>query len=153
MIPRVLSTSLLFTGGVLVCALGACTTTTTTTPEPAPEKQVIPTNPTSSAQDAQPAVEVLPVTTDAGKDATVTKDAGPPPTDVVGSAACDAYCARLKGACKITCMKSDCAIPRGQCAASTKAYLQCEADTGQFYCGSSGFSVVSSCEQDTSVCD
>ena len=80
-------------------------------------------------------------------------DAGPPPTDVGGSAECTAYCAKAQNDCNATCIpKSDCAIPAGQCAASTKAFLACETQTGQWYCGTDGFSIVSDCQQDTSLC-
>jgi hypothetical protein len=43
----------------------------------------------------------------------------------------------------------DCAQKTGKCANFTRQYLQCEVDTGQWYCGSSGYSIVSQCD---SVC-
>jgi hypothetical protein len=102
-------------------------TTTGTTPPPSPPK-------------------------DGGVDA--AKDSGPPPTDVVGSAECTAYCAKMKTKCNKTCdPKFDCAIEKGQCAASTQDFLDCKTKTGTWYCGADGFSIVSSCTRDTSLCN
>jgi hypothetical protein len=103
------------------------TTTGTTTPPPPPPPQ------------------------DAGADA--AKDAGPPPTDVAGSAECTAYCTKMKNQCNRTCVpKSDCAIPAGQCEASERAYLDCQTTKGTWYCGADGFSIVSSCKRDATLC-
>jgi hypothetical protein len=64
---------------------------------------------------------------------------------------CDAFCAKVASACPgETCDRAiDCAQKTGACANFTPQYLQCEVDTGQFYCGSGGYSIVSQCD---SVC-
>jgi hypothetical protein len=64
---------------------------------------------------------------------------------------CDAFCAKLQSTCHQTCTRSvDCAQKTGQCANYTRQYLQCEVDTGQWYCSSGGgYSLVSQCD---SVC-
>lgn len=89
------------------------------------------------------------------KDASIdaAKDSGPPPTDVVGSAECTAYCAMMTSKCSRTCVpESDCAIQSGQCAASTRDYLDCQTTHGSWFCGADGFSIVSSCSPNTSRC-
>ncbi|WP_146654622.1 hypothetical protein [Labilithrix luteola] len=93
----------------------------------------------------------------ASPDASTSKDAGkdaaPPPKDVAGSAACTAYCQKMKSACARDCDPAiDCAVPKGQCAASTEAYLQCQSKA-DWYCGGDGFSIVGNCKQDKSLCD
>jgi hypothetical protein len=71
--------------------------------------------------------------------------------DVASSSACAAYCAKVSQCGK--CDPSfDCAPPDGSCPRAQIAYLQCEADTGQFICGSSGWAVISNCHRDNSVC-
>lgn len=87
---------------------------------------------------------------DAGTDA--AKDAGPPPTHVTGTPECNAYCAKLKQTCNSDCHADTCKIERRQCAASTQKYLDCQTRTGQWYCGSSGHSIVHSCKYDTALC-
>jgi len=78
----------------------------------------------------------------------------PLPTDVKDSAACKSWCAALDAACgKPTCDPAmDCAIPAGQCAESTEAYLECQATTGSFSCGADGHTIIHSCQKDSSVC-
>jgi hypothetical protein len=97
---------------------------------------------------------------DGGKDdasskdaaADVVKEAEPEPKDVAGSSECDAYCAKVEE-CGSTCVPAtDCKVPTGKCAASVRDYLDCQATSGQWYCGSSGFSVVHSCKYDASLC-
>ena len=85
---------------------------------------------------------------------TAPVDSGPPATDVAGSDECNAFCDALKAACpSAKCdQKFECKIASGSCAADTKALLKCKADTGSFYCGADGFSVVSSCHHDASLC-
>jgi hypothetical protein len=133
-------------------AVLACTTETTSTGSGDPAPVVSPT--TTSSTDPAPTTTTTAPTPpkDAGVDA--AKDAAPPPTDVADSAECKAYCAKMKSQCNSTCIpKTDCAIKSGQCAASTRDYLDCETTQGQWYCGSGGFSIVSSCTRDTSLCN
>jgi hypothetical protein len=69
------------------------------------------------------------------------------PTDVAGTPGCNAYCAKMQSACSKTCVPSkDCKIESGQCASSQEKFLNCEATTGQWYCGADGFSVVHDCD-------
>jgi hypothetical protein len=74
-------------------------------------------------------------------------------TDVADSAECKQYCDRGQSECGATCSpETSCAIPAGQCSASTQAYIKCQAETGQYYCGGDGFSIVHSCKYDASLC-
>ena len=134
----------------------ACTTEVTPpigdgTPAPSPSSSSTETDPT----DPPPAPTGTSTTTPPPKDAgPPPKDAGPPPTDVIGSAECTAYCAKMKNTCNKTCdPKYDCAIAKGQCAASTRDYLDCKTTQGTWYCGGDGFSIVSSCTRDLSLCN
>ncbi len=70
------------------------------------------------------------------------------------SAACKSWCANLNTACgQPKCdPKTDCKIPAGQCAASTEAFLQCQASTGSFSCGSGGHTILHNCKKDASSC-
>ena len=132
----------------------ACTAETTSTGEgtPAPSPSPTTTDSTDPAPTTTSTSTAPPPAKDAGTDA--AKDAGPPPTDVADSAECKAYCSKMKTQCNKTCIpKSDCAIPKGQCAASTRDYLDCETTQGSWYCGADGFSIVSSCSRDTSLCN
>ena len=134
----------------------ACTADVTPTGSGTPAPTPSPTTTDSTQPDPHPTPTSTSTTPpppkDAGTDA--AKDSGPPPTDIVGSAECTAYCAKMKGQCNKTCIpKSDCAIPHGQCAASTRDYLDCETQTGTWYCGADGFSIVSSCTRKTSLCN
>lgn len=76
------------------------------------------------------------------------------PTDVNAYPECDAWCKKLP-ACHTSCV-DDCTIKVGQCAESTRKYLDCLATTGKVSCvtggGATGYSVDSSCEIDASVC-
>lgn len=86
------------------------------------------------------------------KDAAV-KEAAAPVKDVADSTECDAYCAKVE-ACGSTCVpKDDCKVPTGQCAASVKERLDCEATTGQWVCGSGGFSIIHNCKYDPTLCE
>ena len=71
--------------------------------------------------------------------------------DVVESAEC-----KKLPSCKKECTKSSCTIEVGQCAASTRKYLDCLATTGNLTCASpgsgTGLSVESSCTYDPNVC-
>lgn len=136
----------------------ACTSTVTPigdgTPAPtASSTDETPPAPTTTATAAPTSTATAPPEKDAGvPDA--AKDSGPPPTDVEGSAECTAYCAKMKKDCNMTCIpKSDCKIASGQCAASTKDFLDCKTTTGQWHCGSGGFSIVHNCKLDTSLCN
>ena len=73
-------------------------------------------------------------------------------TDITGSSECAAFCTKLKAACGTCDPSKDCTIPAGSCDTAEKTYLQCEANTGQFTCSSSGWSVVSTCQRDVSAC-
>ena len=74
-------------------------------------------------------------------------------TDVADSAECKQYCDRGQSECGASCSPEiKCEIPAGQCAASTRAYLACQAQTGSYYCGSDGYSLVHNCDYDTSLC-
>lgn len=138
-------------GAVLACAsetsptgdgTGGPTPSSTTTDSSNPDPDPPPTTTATTP----------PPPKDAGTDA--AKDAGPPPTDVASSAACTAYCAKMKTECNKTCIpKTDCAIEKGQCAASTEKFLACKTTQGTWYCGGSGFSIVHNCKRDTSVCN
>lgn len=80
------------------------------------------------------------------------KEAAAEPKDVAGSAECDAYCAKVES-CGSTCVPStDCKVASGKCAAAVRDFLGCQASTGQWYCGSSGFSVVHNCQYDATLC-
>jgi hypothetical protein len=74
--------------------------------------------------------------------------------DVAGSAECKAWCDRLHADCPaFTCDPAfDCAIKAGDCAASEKAFLACQAQTGQFVCGTDGYSVLHGCKRNPAVC-
>jgi hypothetical protein len=71
--------------------------------------------------------------------------------DIAHSAECFAYCAKASK-CAPCQPAADCAAPADSCDEAQRAYLKCEADTGQFVCGNDGFAVVSSCHRDNSVC-
>jgi hypothetical protein len=73
---------------------------------------------------------------------------------VKDSAACKSWCAALDAACgQPKCVpEEDCKIPAGQCAASTEAYLACQAQTGSFSCGGDGHTIIHSCKKDASSC-
>jgi hypothetical protein len=85
----------------------------------------------------------VPPPSEAGTDAT--------PVDVAHSKACTDYCAKASK-CGTCDPSADCAPPAGSCDKAQVAYLQCEADTGQFVCGTDGWAVLSSCHRDNSVC-
>jgi hypothetical protein len=72
--------------------------------------------------------------------------------DISTSPECTAYCAKLKECGKTCDPASDCGAPAGSCDQAHRAYIGCEAQTGMFYCTGDGFSVLSSCHEDTSVC-
>lgn len=78
----------------------------------------------------------------------------PLPVDVKDSAACTSWCGALDAACgQPKCSpEQDCKIPSGQCAASTEAFLQCQANSGSFSCGADGHTVIHNCKKDPSVC-
>jgi hypothetical protein len=135
---------------VLACASEV--TSTGGTPAPSPSPSASDTDPNDPAPTPSGSSTTTPPAKDAGTDA--AKDSGPPPTDVAGSAECTAYCAKMKTSCNRTCIpKSDCAIEKGQCAASTRDYLDCKTTQGTWYCGADGFSIVSSCKRDLSLCN
>ena len=81
-------------------------------------------------------------------------DAGGSATDVSTSAECNAYCAKIEGMCTgATCDRAfSCRIRAGDCAASTQAYLKCTVDTGQWACSAGGYSVISTCKRDNTLC-
>jgi hypothetical protein len=67
---------------------------------------------------------------------------------------CNAYCGKAETMCMgATCDRQFfCRIRAGDCAASTRAYLQCVVDTGQWMCFAGGFSVSSGCGRDNTKC-
>ncbi len=91
--------------------------------------------------------------TDGPTDSSVDVAAPPVPTSVKGSAECKAWCDTLMSACGRTCApEKDCEIRIGQCADSTKNFLQCQVDDGSWSCGADGYTIISSCKRDASVC-
>lgn len=116
-----------------------------------------PAPPASATGSSQPMPPTQPTTTTKPPDDGGTgagKDSGPPPTDVADSAECQAYCAKMKTTCNRTCdPKVDCKIESGQCAASTRDYVDCKTTKGSWSCGSSGFTIISSCKRNASLCD
>lgn len=88
-----------------------------------------------------------------GSDPGDPSDPGPAPTDVAGSAGCEAYCEQAETQCSATCTPTTCKIEAGHCAASTEDFLLCQAQTGTWYCGADGYSIVHNCKYDESLCD
>jgi hypothetical protein len=74
--------------------------------------------------------------------------------DVSTSPECDAYCNKITTMCAgATCDRAfSCRIRAGDCAASTRAYLKCTVDTGTWACSAGGFSVLSTCPHDKTLC-
>lgn len=77
-------------------------------------------------------------------------------TDVTLSAECNMWCKR-PAACKTSCAADACAVEVGQCAASTRKYLECIATTGKVTCidvgAGPGYGLEDSCSYDVSVCE
>lgn len=74
-------------------------------------------------------------------------------TDVIASPECNAWCKRVP-ACDTSCAQDACAVEVGQCAASTRAYLDCLATTAKVTCvEGGGWGYQDSCSYDPSVCE
>jgi len=74
-------------------------------------------------------------------------------TDITTSTECNAYCDKAMSMCMADCDRTfACRIRAGDCAASTRAFLKCTVDTGQWACAAGGFSVLSSCKRDATLC-
>lgn len=131
----------------------ACSATVEPLPMPAPAPSPTTTS-TTQPSDPKPA----PTST-----STSTPDAAPPPDagkdsgnerSIQGSAECKLFCDTLATECPgQTCGPTKCDVPTGHCAASYKAYLKCQAETGSWSCGSGGYSIIHSCRKDTSLCN
>ena len=78
--------------------------------------------------------------------------------NVSGSPECTDFCAKTYNECG-TSTKCDkcvvCAIPAGQCAASERAYLQCEVNAGTWTCGTtdSNWHVTNNCPLTPNLCE
>lgn len=77
--------------------------------------------------------------------------------NVGGTAECNDFCAKTHSECG-TSTNCDpnvyCAVGAGQCAASERAYLQCEVNTGTWTCGANGGSlrVTNNCAYQPVLC-
>ena len=77
--------------------------------------------------------------------------------NVGGTAECNDFCAKTHSECG-TSTNCDpnvyCAVSVGQCAASERAYLQCEVNTGTWTCGMNGgsFRVTNNCALQPVLC-
>lgn len=129
--------------------LGACTVSTTPTPGPMP-------TPSGSTPPATTSDRAIPDVTET--DAGTTTDAGkkndkPQETDITQSAECKAYLDKIDECGFTPIPGKDCAIEKGQCATSQKAYLKCQVERATWYCGKDGYSIIGSCKLDASLCD
>jgi hypothetical protein len=72
-------------------------------------------------------------------------------SDITTSPECKDYCAKV-ATCSPCDPSVDCAVAAGSCVQAERTYLECKATTGQITCSSGGWTLISNCQLDNSVC-